>query len=646
MNMKYSISTLCLLLFCFITYRASAQCTYPKGTDILKGSVFQGSFNAGTAADPDIVCAGKKIIYELKPPTGFTNSQFGATWVITNLTFKSANGTTPKDTVLGLPSAATGNGKLSFTPRPAYGDSTYVLIASIRTLTSNCDTILIRYVYVAPLPVVSFLPSANLICLGENISFSNSTSGSNLSYLWDFGDGSKTTTKSPIYSYTSPGTYKVWLKATNTNGCVDSAYETVVVTPYPKPNFSPSKSNACLGQSIVFTNTSTDVSLASYEYRFGDDSVSFDENPTHTYAAAGTYKVWLIVTNGAGCTDSINKTITVSNPPSVGFSGTDVCLGSPSVFTNSSSTGTGITYLWKFDDGKTSTDANPTHTFTTKGRHGVILYVSAAGGCTDSTSDSVMVNSITVDFAASVVAGCTPVNVDFNDNTKDEASRLWTFDNGDTTSSRNPTRQFTSVGTHTAKLVVTSTAGCKDSATKTIIVYGQPDPGFSFDTTGLSATFTADDQTSGNSYSWDFGDGKTSTDKNPTHTYDTTGKYKVTLKVTNGSGCDSTSSDSVSVVKPIPPGIKEGGLAAMPVNVYPNPFAGEFNLSYELENASAVSIKIYNMQGKLVMEKNTGRQLAGKHTITVKEELPAGSYVVRIVTDKAVGLQQVIHIAH
>src|SRR5207253_10141214 len=119
---------------------------------------------------------------------------------------------------------------------------------------------------------------------------------------------------------------------------------------------------------------------------------------------------------------------------------------------------------------------------------------------------------------------CAPVSAFFNDLTSGISSRLWIFDGTDTSTSANPNRTFSTEGVHTVKLKVISVNGCSDSLTKDIIVYGHPNPGFSSDTAGLSATFTPDDQTGGNIYSWTFGDGGTSTDKNPTHTYDTTRK--------------------------------------------------------------------------------------------------------------------------
>lgn len=637
------IFTLSFLIVFALAARVSAQCTYPSGTYIKKGTTFQGSFNSGTSSDPDVVCTGNKIIYELNPPTGYTNAQFGTTWVITALTFKTANGTNAKDTTLLLPSASNGNGKLIFTPRASFGDSTFILIASIKTFTSTCDTILTRYTYVAPRPSVSFLPSSNLICLGDIISFSNTTPGSSLTYYWDFGDGSISTSKSPNYTYTSAGTYKVWLKVTNSNGCTDSSYETVVVTPYPKANFSLSASNACLGKSVTFTNTSTNTSLASYEYHFGDDSIASTPNATHTYTSAGTYNVWLIVTNGAGCQDSIKRQVTVTAPPTVGFSGTDVCLGSPTAFTNTSSSGAGITYLWKFDDAGTSTDQAPVHTFTKTGAHRVALYVSATGGCTDSLVDTVNVFGITAGFAAGNVCVGTPTP--FIDQSSvaggSISSRVWKFGDGDTSHAQNPTHTYALAGLYNVTLVITSSNSCTDSISKMVLVHELPTATFTHSETNLDASFTPDDAAL-TTYRWYFGDGDSANVKTPTHSYDSAGTYNVTLRVVNSNGCVSEASDSVTVTKPN--GIAENNATTFPVSVFPNPFADETTVRYELKRSASVTISMYDVNGRLVFSREAGKQSSGQHAIVLKENIPSGVYLIRLVADNAVVTKQIVRI--
>lgn len=645
--MKYcKIFTLSLItLFC-LQVDVSAQCTYPSGTDIIKGSTFDGSFNSGTSSDPDVVCPGRKIVYELKPPTGFTNAQFGTAWVITSLSFETAYGTAAKDTVLVLPSAATGNGRLMFTPRSSLADSTFILIASVRSLTSSCDTVLTRFVHVSAVPDAGFLPSSNFICLGEVISFSDNSSGSGLSRLWDFGDGSKSTATSPNYAYTSEGTYKVWLKVTNSNGCVDSTDETIIVSPYPNPNFTISDISACVGQEITFTNTSTDTDLPSYEYKFGDDSTATTENAKHTYTSPGTYDVWLIIANGPGCTDSVKKQITVSARPSVAFTGTDVCLGTLTTFTNTSSSGTGITYEWRFGDGQTSTDQNPTHTYSTADTFTAWLYVTGPGGCTDSLSDTVIVFDVEADFQMSVAAGCSPVAVNFTNTTSDSLiSYLWVFGDGDSSTNQDPLHEFTTPGVYEVTLYVISSDGCEDSATQEVRVFTDPKSSFTWDTAFLSATFTPDEGGHA-AYTWSFGDGDSSTAQNPTHEYDSAGTYHVTLQVTSANGCRTEWSDSVTVTEDTSGnnGVFENHSLAVNLSVYPNPFSEDVNVSFELRKSSRITILIYDMEGRRVYSEDEGNLPVGKYSILLKKKLASGTYNLQLVTDSTAVNRQIIRV--
>ena len=102
-------------------------------------------------------------------------------------------------------------------------------------------------------------------------------------------------------------------------------------------------------------------------------------NPYHSYGASGSYAVEMIITDNLGCSDSTTKNIIVQTTPTAGFTSSNVCLGNTSIFTdNSGLTGGGsiISWLWDFDDGSTSFNPEPIHTYEQGGTYVVSLTVT------------------------------------------------------------------------------------------------------------------------------------------------------------------------------------------------------------------------------------------------------------------------------
>jgi PKD repeat protein len=139
-------------------------------------------------------------------------------------------------------------------------------------------------------PVANFTWSGS----GLNWYFTSTSTGSPTSYLWSFGDGNTSTQQNPTYSYATGGTYQVCLTATNANGSDSTCHMVYAVAP-PVANFTVGGT----GLYHSFTSTSTG-NPTSYSWTFGDGGTSTLQNPTHTYAAYGTYQVCLTVSNSFG----------------------------------------------------------------------------------------------------------------------------------------------------------------------------------------------------------------------------------------------------------------------------------------------------------------------------------------------------------
>ncbi|MBK6837125.1 MAG: PKD domain-containing protein [Bacteroidetes bacterium] len=149
----------------------------------------------------------------------------------------------------------------------------------------------------------------------------------------------------------------------------------------------------------------------------------------------------------------------------------------------------------------------------------------------------------TASFTADQTTGCTPLSVQFTSTSTGAVSYYWDLGNGNTSTLPNPTNLYSTPGTYTISLIAYDGAGNSDTAVYTnyITVIGKPTAHFSTPSVAScldnnSYTFS-NTSTGASTYLWDFGDGTTSTQANPTHVYNQSGSFTVTLIATNTFGC-------------------------------------------------------------------------------------------------------------
>ncbi|MEO1436169.1 MAG: PKD domain-containing protein, partial [Bacteroidota bacterium] len=341
------------------------------------------------------------------------------------------------------------------------------------------------------------------------------------------------------YTYTDP-----------TSGCIATATRMITIDPQPVPGFD-GPEESCVGVNNLFLNTSSNYD--SSFWTFGNGNTSTLDVPINAYFIPGTYEVSLTVANGFGCVDSIKQDIFITEPPNAFFEPdtTEGCSNVPVLIQNFSD-GYEPSYFWDFGNGQTDTVYQPnliTYPPGTKDTTYVItLEVSNVCGTVTHT-DSILVQPIpTAEFSPDVDDGCTPLEVSFvNQSIGNPEDFFWDLGNGMVWNDSVPpptTYLADSVDTEYIVTLVSSNECGNDTAFHVITVFPPNVDVFTFaDTTAgcepLTVNFTSF-STQGAVISWDFGDGGTSDETNPTYTFDEAGVYDVIQFASNGCGYDST----------------------------------------------------------------------------------------------------------
>ena len=385
------------------------------------------------------------------------------------------------------------------------------------------------YITVNPVPTAAFTSSTN----GATASFNN-TSANAVSYSWNFGDGGASNAANPTHTYASDGAYTVTLTATNPCG-TGTFTQTVVIITSPNAGFTAATTSGCGPLTVQFQDLSSgNTTNWLWSFPGGNPSSSTVQNPVVVYNTPGTYTVTLVASTAAGSsTYTQNNFINVFAAPTAGFS--SAVAGATVNFTNTSQNAT--SFLWNFGDNSTSNAVDPAHTYTADGTYTVTLTATNNCGSVTSTQTVTVLLPPQAAFTPSVQSGCIPLEVQFaNQSSASATSFAWTFEGGTpaTSSAPAPAATWNQPGVYTVTLVAGNAAGTS-TATTTITVQAPPTAGFSMQTAGLSVVLT-NNSANANSYSWNFGDGNTSTDANPTHTYGATGNYTITLRAENDCG--------------------------------------------------------------------------------------------------------------
>jgi PKD repeat protein len=421
----------------------------------------------------------------------------------------------------------------------------------------------------------------------------------NYTYGWTFGDGGTSTLQYPNHTYLASANYPVTVTVLDADlsdaDDVVSVQDTlnVVVTEVVNiGEIAASPQAGIIGQELQFSSTVTGGSgNYLYAWDFADGGSSTVANPPHTFSEDNLFAVSLTVSDATdpsnADTAEVNVVIvnpgedvpvfvcTIDSDPEAGVAPLDVS------FTLTTDGGSGdYTYAWDFKDGGSSTEQNPTHTFSS-GTYNVDVTVTDSNDPALSFVDSVVVNATEPvslpGLAVSPISGLVPFTADFTlgaTGGSGEYEVVWTFGDGvGSSSGLNPSYTYSTPGTYTISATVVDKNDLENlfvgdltvqavgpieavvSATPSIAIVPF-DAVFAVDASGGYGDY---------SYQWDFGDGNSSVEQNPTHTYGVAGSYTAAVTVTDTQDGSLVTTEEIEItVKPEPIPVVIASLTATP----------------------------------------------------------------------------------
>lgn len=404
-------------------------------------------------------------------------------------------------------------------------------------------------------PVADFNTPDTLSCPNRPINFVSQSTGPNLIYQWNFGDGTTGTGPNPIHNYLADGIYNVKLVIIDQYGCTDSiskpAYVTII-SPIASFNMSDSLTT-CPPMLVQFTNTSTISNTISWD--FGDGTSAQVANPSHFYNNPGIYIVRLSVTGPGGCSDSKQKTVVVRGPQG-NFTYNPATGCNPLTIGFTATTIDRLSFIWDFNDGTTisTTDSIMQHTYTNAGVYVPKMILVDTSGCQVPITglDTIKVNAVHANFDQDGFTLCDSGYVDFTDLSQSNdviVGYAWDFGDGATSTQQNPVHYYTASGLYHPQLIVTTLTGCRDTLTQPtpMRIVASPQAGIGASPNGcapLTASFSANllvPDTSAMNWQWTFGNGAVSNLQSPLpQLFNVAGSYAVQLIATNSSGCKDT----------------------------------------------------------------------------------------------------------
>ncbi len=413
--------------------------------------------------------------------------------------------------------------------------------------------------YTGTCPTYSFTPTINL-ATGVTVT----------QWDWSFGDGSFSTQQNPTHTYWETGLKIVTATVTTSDNCTSFYQDTInpqcgQIMYLPCVAYFNHQATSCntvnFSESVYWQDGPPNI----WNWNFGDGTnPASGQNVTHTFPGNGTYYVCLTMQTTDYCTNTWCDSIVVNCAPTC-TADADFQIDSsacPTIQFTNTSTGSGIdtSWAWSFELQGSSNQENPSFTFG-NGSYQVCLTIQTDDGCSDIECKTVTTSCIpSCNSAFQINYGGSCGNYTFTDlstvNLDTIASWNWDFGDGTTSTQPNPVHYYAQNGLYHISLTITTNSGCTSTFLDAIpITCHSCHAGF--DTTRAACnvfTFTDTSITQQNilGWDWDFGDGFTSTQQNPVHTYNFVGTYTAKLRIFTMDNCvDSVMHDiTITCVQP------------------------------------------------------------------------------------------------
>jgi len=415
-----------------------------------------------------------------------------------------------------------------------------------------------------------------------------------LSYFWDFGDGTTSTEIRTIHTYKDAGKYLVKLTVTDSSDakCNTATTQEVVKVNKPPCAIADGPTFACINDEITFDGSqSTDSpdDKLTYKWDFGDGSTAEGAKVKHKYMKGGNYQAALTVIDDSGsiCDTGTDKLKVAVNTPPIANAGKDafVCKSNPSdpldvTFDASGSgdpDGNALSYKWDFGDGQTGEGKVVNHTYGKGGKYAAKLTVSdnTETNCSKSTAEkAILVNRAPLAKAGTDIKICVSDKANFDasksvDNDGDQLTYAWDFGDGEKAEGKQASHKYAKGGVYQVKLTVND--GTKtdcSSASDKILANVNSNPRAliaSKDTSSAGQAVSFDSSTSFDPdgdrlmHTWDFGDGTSGSGNIAKHVYAKGGLYKVTLVVDDGKSSQCSSATESHYIKVNTPPVADTG---------------------------------------------------------------------------------------
>jgi gliding motility-associated-like protein len=349
----------------------------------------------------------------------------------------------------------------------------------ITTDSLGCKDTLIQTVATLPGPIAGF--SVPLICAQNQIGWMDTSLvvGTTITgWEWNFGDASPLVsgTGTPVHTYLSPGNYNTELIVTSANGCTDTTSSLITVHPLPSVAFY--ADTVCFGDKHSFRNQTSIAagSVVSWNWSFGDNTLSNSFEPNHTYASIGTFLVTLVAASNMGCKDSTSNTAHVWHLPRPNFMVNDSagCRTHAVQFTDLSTSIDGSISKWWWDFGNGDVDSMPVveAKYIDAGQYDVNLKVTSSLGCQNDTTKYKYITAYELPIASFVNTPDDPSmfvpEVSFFDRSDNAIQWWWNFGDSSTSELQFPEHNYTVVGEYLVTLIVESAEGCRDTTWKVL----------------------------------------------------------------------------------------------------------------------------------------------------------------------------------